>query len=160
VIGLECSPRRPTARLGLGPVIRVGDKGSVFDPALTHHLQACAAVLDEALGGFPHQRALMDGGNCESTAYNLWDVPAGGLCLALANYHNVGPGGRLAPEAVSWTDLEGLVALMRQAARSWPPDPASARIRARLDGAWEREREALERSARRLRATTTRGGGA
>jgi putative aminopeptidase FrvX len=154
VIGLECSPRRSTARVGRGPVIRVGDAASVFDPALTHLLQDAAARLSESNAGFRWQRALMDGGRCESTAYNLWGVPAGGLCLALAHYHNVadsGPRkGRIAPELVAWHDLEGLLALMHEAARGWARPAASARMLARLDRVWDLERGRLAASAARV----------
>jgi len=153
VIGLECSPRRSTARVGRGPVIRVGDAASVFDPELTHHLQACAARIAERASGFVFQRALMDGGRCESTAYNLWGVPAAGLCLALGGYHNVvdaGPArGSIGPEFVDWHDHEGLLALLLEAARSFGEPPA-ARMRARLDGIWTAERELWDASARRI----------
>ena len=152
VIGLECSPKRATALPGKGPVIRVGDAASVFDPALTHLLQEAAADLRAAHPAFAFQRALMDGGRCESSAYNLWQVPAGGLCLALSNYHNCGPGGRIAPEVVDWNDLEGLVALMRSAALLWTKvDAPSATMRARLERVWLAERGRLERSAARIR---------
>lgn len=153
VIGLECSPRRATARVGRGPVIRVGDAASVFDPALTHHLQACAARLAERAPGFVFQRALMDGGRCESTAYNLWGVPAAGLCLALGGYHNVVDAGArrgtIGPEFVDWIDHEGLLALLLEAARSFG-EPAAARMRGRLDGIWAAERELWGASARRI----------
>lgn len=153
VIGLECSPRRATARVGRGPVIRVGDAASVFDPALTHHLQECAAGLAERAPGFVFQRALMDGGRCESTAYNLWGVPAAGLCLALGGYHNVVDSGRargsIGPEFVDWHDHEGLLALLLEAARRFGEAPA-ARMRARLDGIWAAERELWSASARRI----------
>lgn len=153
VIGLECSPRRATARVGRGPVIRVGDAASVFDPELTHHLQASAARLAERASGFVFQRALMDGGRCESTAYNLWGVPAAGLCLALGGYHNVvdaGPArGSIGPEFVDWHDHEGLLALLLEAARSFG-EPSAARMRARLDGIWTAERELWDASARRI----------
>jgi endoglucanase len=157
VIGLECSPRRVTAKVGLGPVVRVGDKQSIFQPWITHHLQECAASLRQRNERFLFQRALMDGGSCESTAYNLWDVPAGGLCLALGNYHNCGPRESIAPEFVDWDDFESLVALMREAALTWGGEPAGAKMRARLDSVWTREYNRLASSARRIRAA---GGGA
>lgn len=156
VIGLECSPERATARPGLGPVIRVGDAGSVFEPELTHLLQDVAADLRAAREGFVWQRALMDGGRCESSAYNLWGVPAGGLCLALRNYHNVGPGGRIAPEVVDWTDHEGLVALMTAAARRWRRRKPGAMMKKGLDGVWNAERGRLAESARRIARATER----
>jgi putative aminopeptidase FrvX len=161
VIGLECSPRRATARVGRGPVIRVGDAASVFDPELTHLLQDAAARLGERHPEFRWQRALMDGGRCESTAYNLWDVRAGGLCLALAHYHNVadaGPRkGRIASELVAWDDLEGLLALMWETARGWARPQARARMLARLDRVWDLERGRLASSAARVAAQARSG---
>jgi hypothetical protein len=154
VVGLECSPRRSTARVGRGPVLRVGDAASVFDPAVSQHLQDCAAALAQRVPAFRVQRALMDGGRCESTAYNLWGVPAGGLCLALGGYHNVGDSGsdrgRIAPEFVDWNDYEGLLALLLEVARSWGTAPPSARMRARLDGVWAAEEPLYTQSARRI----------
>ncbi len=157
VIGLECSPRRATARVGHGPVVRVGDRLSVFDPELTHGLQAAAARLRSRVPAFAAQRALMDGGSCESTAYNAWGVPAGGACLALGNYHNAGDG-RIAPEFVDWNDLEGLVALLVETARGFDAEAgrgvsSAAGIRARLLRSWSRESERLAVSARRIAAT-------
>jgi hypothetical protein len=150
VVGLECSAARASARVGGGPVIRVGDAASVFDPAITHHLQEAAATLREEHEGFCFQRALMDGGRCESTAYNLWGVRAGGLCLALGNYHNCGEDGAIAPEIVDWDDCEGLLALLVACARSWGRTDAEARMRERLDRVWERESKSLAGSTARL----------
>ena len=150
VVGLECSAARPSARVGEGPVIRVGDAASVFDPAITHHLQEAAAALCDEHEGFRFQRALMDGGRCESTAYNLGSVRAGGLCLALGNYHNCAEAGGIAPELVAWDDCEGLLALILAAARSWGSTDAEARMRERLDRVWEREYKSLAESSARL----------
>jgi hypothetical protein len=95
----------------------------------------------------------MDGGRCESTAYNLWGVPAAGLCLALGGYHNVVDSGArrgsIGPEFVDWHDHEGLLALLLEAARTIGEDPAD-RMRARLDGIWAAERQLWDASARRI----------
>jgi len=129
----------------------------VFDPGLTHHLQEAAASLAAREPSFRFQRALMDGGSCESTAYNLWGVRAGALCLALGNYHNCGPRGAIAPEFVDWDDLEGLIRLLVEAATTWRRHEPGARMRARLERIWAAERGRLAASARRLRASKTRG---
>lgn len=155
VVGLECSPRRATARVGRGPVVRVGDRLSVFDPELTHDLQDAALRVQSRAPEFSAQRALMDGGSCESTAYNAWGVPAGGACLALGNYHNCGPDGRIAPEFVDWNDLEGLVALLVEMARSFDASSgtgARTGIRARLLRNQGREAARLASSSARLGA--------
>ncbi len=151
VVGLECSPRRATARLGRGPVVRVGDKRSVFDPAISLELAAAAESLASRAPAFRWQRALMDGGSCESTAYNLWGVRAGAACLALGNYHNCDERGGIGPEQVDWNDFEGLVALLHElaASRVRGSDAAGA-LRARLQAGFERDAKLLSRSAGRI----------
>ena len=66
------------------------------------------------------QRCLMDGGSCEATAFVGFGFRAGGLCLPLGNYHNIGPGQRPRAEYVSVSDLEQLVTLTVTAASEWP----------------------------------------
>lgn len=151
VVGLECSPKRATARVGLGPVVRVGDKQSVFSPWITSRLHDAAAAMHAENERFVFQRALMDGGSCESTAYNTWGVEAGALCLALGNYHNQGPNERIAPELVDWDDHESLIALMRRVARDWDDD-APSKITVRLNRIWKGEYKRLADSARRIRS--------
>ncbi len=150
VIGLECSPQRPSARPGRGPVIRVGDRMSVFDPELTQALEDAAAEVAAEAPGFRWQRALMDGGSCESTVYNAFGVRAAGVCLALGNYHNCTPGGAAAAEYVDWTDYEGLIALLAQSARNLPARRPREKIMGRLNRLWEREYKLLELSAKRM----------
>ncbi len=150
VIGLECSPRRATAKVGLGPVVRVGDRMSVFDPELTHLLQDSAAKLKARAPAFVGQRALMDGGACESTAYNAWGVQAGGACLALGNYHNQGAKGGIEAEFVDWNDLESLAALLVESARSFDAGDAVTTTRSRLLTGFAREKGRLAHSAKRM----------
>jgi endoglucanase len=151
VVGLECSPRRSTARVGRGPVIRAGDKLSLFDPQLTLAVEEAARSLEQRVPAFRWQRALMDGGSCESTVYNHFGTRAAGVCLALGNYHNCGPQGRIAPEFVSWDDYEGLVALLGEIARGFGASDPRAKIGARLQRIWAREYNLLEASSTRLR---------
>lgn len=156
VVGLECSPRRQAARVGHGPVVRVGDKLSVFSPWITRHLQDTAIALHGENTNFKFQRALMDGGSCESTAYNAWGVEAGALCLALGNYHNCGPRDHIAPEFVDWDDHESLVALMCAAATSWTSARAG-KMQSRLNRSWKREYKRLASSTRRIQAASAPG---
>jgi hypothetical protein len=51
----------------------------------------------------------MDGGTCESTAYQLYGLRCAAMCLPLGNYHNMTPGGRIAAESIRLSDLVGLV---------------------------------------------------
>ncbi|HQW28982.1 MAG TPA: M20/M25/M40 family metallo-hydrolase, partial [Verrucomicrobiales bacterium] len=82
-VSLETSAPRGGAEQGKGPVIRVGDRTSVFHDGVT------AELLDAATGaGITHQRALLDGGSCEATAMNLYGIPAAGISVLLGNYHN------------------------------------------------------------------------
>ncbi len=150
VVGLECSPRRPWARVGAGPVLRVGDAGTVFDPGISGRLLEIARELREKHPGFRFQRALMDGGRCESSAYNLWNVPAGGMCLALGNYHNCAAKTSIGPEFVDWDDFEALVAWLVAAAEAWSRRAAPTNSRARLNRLWEAEYKRLATSAERL----------
>jgi len=89
VVGIECSKELPTARLGDGPILRVGDRMSVFSPALGEYCRSVADELARKKKGFRYQRKLMDGGSCESTAYCAYGYEAAGICLALGNYHNM-----------------------------------------------------------------------
>lgn len=151
VVGLECSPRRATAKVGLGPVVRAGDKQSLFDPELTLCVEDAARALEQRVPAFRWQRALMDGGSCESTVYNHFGTRAAGVCLALGNYHNCAPGGGIAGEFVDWGDFEGLVALLVEIARGFAGSDPRAKIGARLQRIWEREYNLLASSGTRLR---------
>lgn len=156
VIGLECSPKRASAKPGHGPVIRVGDRLSVFDPELTLALEEAAGDIAGRAPQFRWQRALMDGGSCESSVYNAYGVRAAGACLALGNYHNCTPQGTIAPEFVDWSDYEGLIALLAQVARNLPVREARTKIKQRLNRFWEREYKLLADSSLRLKAKTPR----
>lgn len=135
VISLETSAERPPAKMGAGPILRVGDKTSVFDHAASAELQRAAAEA-----GITVQRCLMPGGTCEGTAFQLYGVRAAALCIALGHYHNRAEIPRIAPEYVSIDDFCGLAALCTQIAqRSNHPHDPNAQLRARL----ENEIEAL-----------------
>ena len=130
VISLETSAELPPAKLGDGPIVRVGDKTSMFDPAVTAELVATATTA-----GLSFQRCLMSGGTCEATPFRLYGVRCGALCVALGNYHNRGPDLRIEAEYVSRADFEGLVALCTAVARrgaAGAPDP-DAELRRRLE---------------------------
>jgi endoglucanase len=114
-------------KIGGGPIIRVGDRTSVFDSVATAHLQEAAKAA-----GITHQRALMQGGTCEATAYALYGYRTAAMCVALGNYHNCGPGDRIAPEYVSVEDTLGMARLCVSAATSTPADPL-ADLRGRLE---------------------------
>ncbi len=128
VVSLETSSvKGGPVRIGGGPIIRVGDRTSVFDSAATAQLQSAAKAA-----GIPHQRALMQGGTCEATAYALYGYRTAAMCVALGNYHNCGPGDRIAAEYVSVEDTLGMARLCAAAASATPADP-SRELRATLE---------------------------
>jgi endoglucanase len=119
VVSVEMSKERPWARIGDGPIVRVGDRASIFDPAASAFLWRTAERCRAGESTFRAQRCLMDGGTCEATAFVGFGYRAGGLCLPLGNYHNIGPGRRPRAEYVSVNDLEQLVKLTVAAAAEW-----------------------------------------
>ena len=90
VLSLECSKALPGAEQGDGVIVRVGDRSSIFDPALSEALRTAAQRLSDGdpSGRFRYQRRLMDGGACEATAFCAAGYRASGLALPLGNYHN------------------------------------------------------------------------
>jgi endoglucanase len=145
VISLEMSKERPWARIGCGPIIRVGDRLTTFDPTTVYHLQTVAGQLQQERDGFQWQRALMDGGSCEASAFAGFGYRTAGLCLPLGNYHNIGPGKKPQPEYVSISDLAQLVELAVAAGQRWQ------RVD-RVHAAFVRRIQAIRRTApRKLR---------
>lgn len=144
-VSLETSRVLPGTKIGDGPIVRLGDRRTVFDPGYTQRLLAIAArVLP---GKF--QRRIMDGGACEATAALASGIPAIGISVPLGNYHNESlegaPGynrrGAPAPEFVHLDDVEGLQRLchaMLKPGAGWR-DP------------WQSTRERLQRNRRRYR---------
>jgi endoglucanase len=116
-VSLETSRTLPGAVIGRGPVVRLGDRRTVFDP---HALKVLGDVAQRVLPG-KHQRRVMDGGTCEATAAIVCGLPAIGISVPLGNYHNEGyeggPGARMprgpAPEFVHVADVDGLLRLCR-----------------------------------------------
>ena len=92
--------------MGEGPIIRVGDRISIFDPQTTDLFVEVAKKEKLAF-----QRCLMPGGTCEATAFQLYGYRSAALCIALGNYHNCTPDGRIDSEFIDLGDLEGLIAL-------------------------------------------------
>lgn len=145
-VSLETSRTLPGALIGKGPVVRLGDRRTVFAP---DPLNVLARVAARALPD-RHQRRVMDGGTCEATAATVYGLDAIGISVPLGNYHNQGfeggPDSRgnqgPAPEFVHLDDLDGLLALCR------------ALVRPGVDwGApWMRERRAYKKRLREYRS--------
>lgn len=141
-VSLETSRTLPHAIIGKGPVVRLGDRRTVFDPGA---LDVLAQLADRLLPG-RHQRRIMDGGTCEATAATVFGLPAIGMSVPLGNYHNQGFEGGPdcrgrngpAPEFVHLDDVAGLLALCHGLSRpglSWN-DP------------WRRERKRYQKRLR------------
>jgi putative aminopeptidase FrvX len=114
---LETSRSFPESPIGGGPILRVGDKTSVFGPELTN----AAATILRAQNNITWQRKLMPGGTCESTAFCEYGYVSTCLCLALGNYHNMkdvdgvlhrNKPAKVAPEIISINDYHGLVEML------------------------------------------------
>ncbi|MCC7144908.1 MAG: M20/M25/M40 family metallo-hydrolase [Phycisphaeraceae bacterium] len=117
VIVLENSRCLPDAPVGAGPIVRVGDRANVFDPAVTAILGAVATRLTKQDKDFRWQRKLMTGGTCNASAYGAYGYAAGCLCVPLANYHNMNEKtGRIDSECISVADWQGLVTLLAESA--------------------------------------------
>jgi endoglucanase len=135
------------ARQGAGPVIRVGDAIHVFSPRVTRWMTGLAEELAAEDGTFAFQRKLMDGGVTEATAYDLLGFETGAACVALGNYHNAGPRGRVAAETVHLGDLEGLVSLFLRMFERLPQlERALPQLGARFDRLGREARAPLRRS--------------
>lgn len=109
VVAIETSAERPNARIGDGPILRVGDKMTTFTSTATAYAGRIAAELAARSKRFLYQRKLMDGGTCESSAYCALGYDATGICVALGHYHNMNTRTRkLAPEYISLNDFHAL----------------------------------------------------
>lgn len=115
---LETSRSFPESPIGGGPILRVGDKTSVFGPELTN----ASTEIMNAQKNFTWQRKLMPGGTCESTAFCEYGYLSTCLCLALGNYHNMkdidgvlqkNKPAKVAPEVISVDDFHGLVEMLK-----------------------------------------------
>ncbi len=144
-VSLEASRTLPGAEIGKGPVVRLGDRRTVFDPST---LRVLTEVAEQTLPG-RHQRRIMDGGTCEATAALAYGLPAIGISVPLGNYHNESFEGRArgkpAPEFVHLDDVDGLLKLCEALMRRELP----------WDAPWEKTRRALRRSLRRYRRLLT-----
>jgi len=167
VLALENSRSFADSPIGGGPIVRVGDRISIFTPWLT---AACAERAEKIFGGAavpraqqkagdsakrPWQRKLMAGGACEATVFCTEGYNATCLCLPLGNYHNManlaelqagtydaaklGPP-RAAPEFVSTKDYLGLVDLLVSLGTQHPVQPTGSRgsFAPRIDSLWSK----------------------
>jgi len=134
LVCLENSKSMVDSPIGGGPIIRVGDRISIFDPGLTARLVAVAESLGKKDKAFKYQRKLMPGGACEATAFRLYGYLSSCICLPLGNYHNMDEANkRIAPESISVDDYHMLVQLLAQVGRDLHQTKAEQDLVARLD---------------------------
>ncbi|HEX2837238.1 MAG TPA: hypothetical protein VHN77_03820 [Phycisphaerales bacterium] len=163
VIALENSRSFAESPIGGGPIVRVGDRMSVFSPALT---DAVAKRAEEIAGGaatvtagqkaselskWRWQRKLMAGGACEASVYCALGYECTCVCLPLGNYHNMADldavqagtntkQPRVAREINSVSDFHGLVDLLVACGRKLPQGGA---LTDRFDKLWSERKFVL-----------------
>lgn len=106
-LSLETSRPVNGAVMGGGPVVRVGDRLSVFDSEATAILMKTAS--EQAIRV---QRCLLDAGACEATAMQACGHRSAGISIPLGNYHNLTDAKKIAPEFVMTNDVNSLVSLL------------------------------------------------
>jgi putative aminopeptidase FrvX len=145
VVAIECSSVQPVAPQGGGVILRVGDRTSVFNSGLTYFLGRQAEELRKADSGFRWQRALMPGGTCEATVYDIYGYTAASLCVALGNYHNMDTRRQqLGAEFIDVSDWKNMVKLfVRLANYGHEFKPGHAELKARVMKRFERLKKFL-----------------
>lgn len=126
VVAMETSSQLPFAKMGDGPILRVGDRATSFTSEATSYCHRIARELAASDSSFRYQRRLMDGGTCESSAYCALGYEATGMCLALGNYHNVDlKRKKIGPEFIDLSDFDNVVKWFVELARA--PRPYTGR---------------------------------
>jgi len=144
LVCLENSKSMVESPIGGGPIVRVGDRISIFDPELTAQLCAVAERKGEDGKPMKFQRKLMPGGACEATAFRLMGYRSSCLCLPLGNYHNMNEQtGKIAPETIAIDDYHGLIELLVRVGRHLHDTPAQTDLLDRLNQRFEQRRSLL-----------------
>lgn len=107
-LSIETSRPVNGAVMGQGPMVRVGDRVSVFDNEAVAVLTTTAK--EQAIRV---QRCLLDAGACEATAVQASGIRSVGISIPLGNYHNIGPQRQIAPEFVMMDDVKALIDLLK-----------------------------------------------
>jgi putative aminopeptidase FrvX len=146
LIAIECSAMQPFAPQGNGAIIRIGDRTSVFNSSLSYFISQQAAALTKRDRRFKHQRALMPGGTCEATVYDVYGFTAASICVALGNYHNMDSAKKqIGPEFIEVTDWKNMVKLFVQIAKNGHRyEPGHAALRKRLEKRFSKWKRRLE----------------
>jgi endoglucanase len=146
LVALEASKASAEAPIGGGPIVRVGDRTSTFDPVLTYAVGQVAQRLAAEDPSFAWQRKLMTGGTCEASAYQALGHTATCVCLPLGHYHNMNPTtGRIDREIIGLADYHGLVRLLLAIATTLDDPAATPSLTDRLHRLFDEQREVLDR---------------
>ena len=134
LIAIEGSAAQTYAPQGAGCIVRIGDRTSVFNSAISYFITAQAETLAKADKSFKYQRALMPGGTCEATVYDVYGFLAGSICVPLGNYHNMDrTTGKIAAEFIDVNDWTSMVKLFVAIARNGHAfEPGHAELKKKL----------------------------
>ena len=140
LIAIETSAQQSFAPQGKGAIVRIGDRTSIFNSALSYFLTQKADELAKRDKAFAYQRALMPGGTCEATVYDVYGFTAGSICVALGNYHNMDAGRkRIGPEYIDLGDWRSMVKLFVHVARSGHEfEPGHKALKTRIEKRFEK----------------------
>lgn len=167
IIALETSRSFADSPIHGGPIVRVGDRASVFTPELT---AAVAAVARDLAGYDTHtsavdrvdrrhpwrwQRRLMPGGACEASVYCAFGYQSTCVCLPLGNYHNMADldavqakrnttRPRVGREYIGLDDYFGMIDLLAACGIGLPERPSFVE---RIDKLWADRRSVLDATA-------------
>ena len=135
LIAIECSAMQPYAQQGDGCIIRIGDRTSVFNSSISYFISDIAGKLTKKDKSFKFQRALMPGGTCEATVYDVYGFTAGSICVPLGNYHNMDrEKKKIGPEYIDVNDWENMVKLFVAVAKTGHEyEPGHAMLKGKLE---------------------------
>jgi endoglucanase len=146
IVAIETSAEQPYAQQGNGAIVRIGDKTSIFNSALSYFITRQAEALAKKDKSFKYQRALMPGGTCEATVYDVYGFTAGSICVALGNYHNMDRARKkIGQEYIDLADWDNMVKLFVRVARNGHEfAPGHAALKARVEKRFEKLKHLLD----------------
>ncbi|MEQ8770315.1 MAG: hypothetical protein RIB60_07390 [Phycisphaerales bacterium] len=163
VIALETSRSFPhDSPIHGGPIVRVGDRVSVFTPELTEAVSEVASKIAGqdstpratervSTATWRWQRKLMAGGACEASVYCRLGYTSTCVCLPLGNYHNMADLAavqagtnetrpRVGREYVGVDDYFGMIDLLAACGLGLPDTPSFAQ---RVEKLWDERKFVL-----------------
>jgi endoglucanase len=145
LIAIETSAEQPFARQANGCIIRIGDRTSVFNSALSYFITDVAQRLARKDKSFKYQRALMPGGTCEATVYDVYGYHAGSICVPLGNYHNMDrEKKKIGPEYIDVSDWQNMVKLFIAVAKAGHTyEPGHAALKQRIEKRFDKLKRLL-----------------